>query len=129
MSSPNPSPAPERLKKRRDFVRLSASGAKFITPSFIVLAAERDDDAPARVGFTVTRKLGGAVTRNRIRRRLREGVRLLGPEITRSGWDYVLIARNNALLCGFPELLRDLRFAFRRVGRPKPPPKPPATDQ
>lgn len=69
----------------------------------------------ARFGFTVTKKMGNAPQRNRIRRRLREAVRAQAPATAQAGWDYVLIARNNALQCAFSTLLREVSHAVPRV--------------
>jgi ribonuclease P protein component len=63
----------------------------------------------------VTKKLGGAVVRNRIRRRLKEAVRLSAPPEARPDFDYVLIARDGALKCHFTDLRCDLSVALRRV--------------
>ena len=59
---------------------------------------------PPRFGFTATKKLGNAVTRNRIRRRLKEAVRLVAPGAARAGCDYVLIAREAAATRPFAAL-------------------------
>ena len=65
----------QRLRQRADFLA-AASGAKAPATAFVLQARNRRDSAPARVGFTVSKKVGGAVERNRVRRRLREVVRL-----------------------------------------------------
>lgn len=85
-----------------------------------------DHLAGARFGFTVTKKLGNAVRRNRIKRRLREAVRSVAPQLARDGCDYVLIARHGAHLQKFAELVGDLKTAFKRVNSSldrKPPPR------
>ena len=64
--------------------------------------------AGARFGFTATKKLGNAVTRNRIRRRLKEAVRIVAPGRARDGCDYVLIAREAAASRPFAALELDL---------------------
>ncbi len=68
-----------------------------------------------RVGFTVTRRQGGAVVRNRIRRRLREALRLEGHRHLRAGYDYVVIGRQAALECSFAHMTDDLRYALRKA--------------
>jgi ribonuclease P protein component len=69
-----------------------------------------------RFGFTVNKRCGGAVRRNRIRRRLKEALRLLNPLPARLGYDYVIVARPDALDMGFPALQAELRRAFGRAG-------------
>ncbi len=120
----------ETLKKRADFLRLRG-GARFATPSFVVETRPRVKNAPnaqdaapetaaseARFGFTVTKKLGGAVIRNRIRRRLKAAVRLVAPALAHPGHDYVLVARQTALDRPFADLKKDLERALQRVHHP-----------
>lgn len=68
-----------------------------------------DADETWRAGFTVTKKLGGAVARNRIRRRLKEAVRAVGPDAARPGYDYVFIARRRAATRNYRALLDDVK--------------------
>jgi len=68
-----------------------------------------DSDQPPRFGFTVTKKIGNAVVRNRIRRRLKEAVRLSAQNLAAPGTDYVLIGRRAALSLPFDRLITDLR--------------------
>lgn len=70
-------------------------------------------DAPARVGFTVTRKNGNAVVRNRIRRRLREAVRTALADDLAPGTDYVIVARPEVLDVPFDHLIRELKRRIR----------------
>ena len=86
---------------------------------------DRQDEAPARVGFTCTKKLGNAVMRNRIRRRLREAARLVMPPLARPGHDYVLIGRPAAETQGFEALKKDIISALTKLhgsqnGSPSP---------
>lgn len=108
------------IKNRRDFLSAGTHGRKFVVGTFILLAHRRAEDHPEpaqhwRIGFTTTKKLGGAVVRNRIRRRLREAARQALPPLVRPGFDYVLIARSKALACDFSELTRDMAFAFSKI--------------
>jgi ribonuclease P protein component len=103
-----------RLKRRRDFLA-AARGASTGARSVVVQMRDRGDDGPPRVGFTVTRKLGGAVERNRIRRRLKEAARLALPGRMRPGRDYVFIGRPEAAVRPFELLMRDVVDAVRRV--------------
>ncbi len=69
----------------------------------------------SRVGITVSSKLGGAVTRNRIRRRIREAYRLSEKDIC-AGWDIVIVARRGALDTGFEGLMREMRQHLKKLG-------------
>jgi ribonuclease P protein component len=66
-------------------------------------------------GFTATRKVGGAVQRNRCKRRLREAARLLLPDLGRPGFDYVFIARQGTAERPWPRLLDDVKSALLRL--------------
>jgi ribonuclease P protein component len=91
-----------------------------VTDGFILLARNRADQAPARVGFTVTKKIGSAVVRNRLKRRLREAARL-GLAGAPAGHDYVLIGRAAGLTRDFAALVADLeRAAAKAAGAPRP---------
>jgi ribonuclease P protein component len=104
----------ERLRQRADFVA-AASGFKAPGAAFVLQARSRADAGPARVGFTVSKKVGNAVERNRVRRRLREVVRLSAAGRLNAGHDYVLIGRRAALDWPFERLQRDFEGALRRV--------------
>ena len=82
-------------------------------PGLVVQASAGGDCAPIRVGYTVTRKVGNAVERNRVKRRLREVVRARIGE--RRGGDYVIIGRRAALARPFDALLRDFDAAMDRL--------------
>lgn len=104
----------ERLKQRADFLA-AASGLKAATAAFVLQARKRSDDGPVRVGFTVSKKVGGAVERNRVRRRLRAIVRLCAAGSLRTGHDYVLIGRRAALSRPFERMTEDFDGALRRL--------------
>ena len=79
---------------------------------------QRDDGDPTiRVGITVSRKVGGAVVRNRMKRRFRELARAVLPELGIGGADYVLIGRTGGIERPFAQLEQDLRRALGRVRR------------
>ena len=109
----------DRLRQRADFLAV-ANGARVSSAAFVVQGRRRDDDGPIRVGFTVSRKNGTATERNRIRRRLRELVKLLDVISMRPHCDYVLVGRRAALNRDFATMLEDLRSAFRRLDRQAP---------
>jgi ribonuclease P protein component len=113
-----------RLKTRAEFVHVKG-GARFVAPSLILqarrrIAEEGGDHHLARFGFTATKSLGGAVMRNRARRRLKEAVRLAAPAAAVEGYDYVLIARSGTVQRPFTELIKDLERALAKVHEPSP---------
>ncbi|MDR1360302.1 MAG: ribonuclease P protein component [Deltaproteobacteria bacterium] len=82
-----------RLTRRPDFVHCYSRGRRFFSRNFVLFAVRRPDAVlPWRLGLAVTRKTGSAVRRNRVRRLIRECVRLLRPEV-RSGFDLVVVPR------------------------------------
>jgi ribonuclease P protein component len=85
-------------------------------PAFVVQSRRRDDTGPIRVGFTVTKKVGTAPERNRVRRRLRELVKRVDVISMRPHHDYVIVGRRAALERGFAAMLDDLHAALRRLG-------------
>lgn len=108
-------PGLQRLKKRRDFLA-AASARRQVMPGLVLQARRRGDSDPPRVGFTCSRRIGNAVTRNRARRRLRAAARAVLAEAGRPGWDYVLIGRPGATVTRpFALLLGDLRQALQRI--------------
>ena len=162
----------ERLRHRRQFLRVANERRKWFSPSFILQAAERsplgsptlgagsvvtgevtegrdpgecfcpevsgtqEPGVPGAqkvghvgVGFTISKKVGNAVQRNRVRRRLKEAVRQILPRKAQENTDYVLIGRTEALTRPFPEILNDLRISLERIERIEPgtsSPPPPA---
>ena len=104
----------ERLKQRADFLA-AAAGTKAPAGAFVLQARERHDGAPSRFGFTVSKKVGNAVERNRVRRRLREVVRLSAALPAQAGHDYVLIGRRTALELPFERMIADFAGALKRV--------------
>jgi ribonuclease P protein component len=107
----------ERLRKRADFVA-AASGIKIPAATFVLQARDRQDRGPIRIGFTVSKKVGNAVERNRVRRRLREVVRLKSDDALRSGHDYVLVGRRAALSAEFAQLAGEYERAIARLASP-----------
>ncbi len=113
----------ERLKKRSDFLR-TAKGFKRVMPGLVLQARSRHagngDGYHARIGYTASRRVGGAVQRNRARRRLREAVRAVFISRAKPDFDYVLIARQGTLTRRWPDLVRDLETAAETIHRKKP---------
>jgi ribonuclease P protein component len=124
-----------RLKRRPDFLR-AAAGDRFharafslqataISPNAEAGAAAAEPEAnlppavqPPRFGITVTKRIGGAVERNRIKRRFKEALRLSSDLPARPGRDYVVVAKAEALTMDFQSLRSELANAIRKIDRP-----------
>ena len=125
-----------RLKRRADFLSVAAARKKWVAPGLIVQARRRaseddegsesaggkrrtktkSDASRVRVGFTVSRKVGSAVERNRAKRRLKAALASLRPECVAGGMDVVVIGRTETLKRSFPDLIGDMTLAFKRLG-------------
>jgi ribonuclease P protein component len=100
------------LKKRADFLAANG-GRRASTPGFILLVRDRKDaDAAMRVGFTVTKKIGGAVVRNRMKRRFRALAREIVPAKGFAGSDHVMIGRARGVERDFGLLRTELTKAL-----------------
>lgn len=110
-----------RLKRRPEFLRVAGSKRKWAAPGLVlqvgrVPPVEGDGRAAdCGLGFTVTRKVGNAVVRNRAKRRLRAAAERVFPLHAVPGQDYVLIGRKGTLNRPFPALIADMEAALRRT--------------
>lgn len=111
------------LKKRSEFLAV-ARGRKAVRRALIVqskktptLIADADPES-VRIGFTVTKRVGNSVVRNRVRRRMREAARQIFPGLAKPGTDYVLIGRAATLTASFPDILNDLTRALEALAKP-----------
>ncbi|MBR5705870.1 MAG: ribonuclease P protein component [Deltaproteobacteria bacterium] len=104
----------ETLKKNYEFQRLYAKGKSAVTP-YLVVYVRKTKRRENRVGFTVSNKLGKAVVRNRVRRRLREIYRLHESEFSR-GVELVIVARARAVGARYAQLERALLSACKKLG-------------
>lgn len=105
----------ETLRNRSDF--LAAARAKRAgQPGFLLQARHRDEGAHIRIGYTCSKKIGNAVTRNRAKRRLREIAAQVLPAHGQPGWDYVLVGRPETTISrDFALLKADLIRALTKI--------------
>ena len=102
----------DRLLRSADYQRVQGSGRRIRSKNLLLLYTP-GVGARTRVGWAVSRKVGNAVERNRIKRWFREGLRGIDPPI--GAWDVVLIPRREVLDAGYVVLSRELADIFRRV--------------
>lgn len=112
----------ETMRKRAEFLAVRG-GSRWSAPAFVLETKERrstPDDLPcpapgARFGFTITKKIGNAVVRNKIRRRLKAALEPLVDRLAQPSNDYVVVARRAAFDIPFATLQKDLERALQRV--------------
>jgi ribonuclease P protein component len=105
------------IRKRADFLAANR-GRRFATPGFVLLVQDRRDDNPViRLGITITKKVGNAVIRNRMRRRFRVLARELLGKHGKSGADHILIGRGDGIERDFVVLRSDMKRAFEKLAQ------------
>jgi ribonuclease P protein component len=131
------------IRKRSDFLAANR-GKRYATPGFVLLVFDRrDDDAAKRLGITITKKVGNAVVRNRMRRRFRELARELLDAHGKAGADHILIGRDGGIERDFDTLRAEMAKALGKLahsnrstepvgpkaakGQPRPADKRPST--
>ena len=112
MPEPRDAEPPARLRKRAEFLAVRR-GEKRRGRLFLLEVLDRGDAGPPRIGYTVTRKAGTAVERNRIRRRLKEAVRRHAAVDMVPGKDYVIVGRSEIIGAPFDELAAELSRRMR----------------
>jgi ribonuclease P protein component len=105
-----------KLLRHADFERVYKLGRRHFSANLTVFYLPRTNAEGMRIGFTVSRALGGAVDRNRMKRRLRESVRLCWPAVTPCA-DVVVNPKKSLLRADFANLQQEIRRAFEVIGR------------
>ena len=104
------------IKKRPDFLAANR-GKRYATPGFVLLVRDRQDDSPAiRLGITITKKVGNAVIRNRMRRRFRALAQEMLADKGKAGADHILIGRDSGIERDFDALRADMVKALGKIG-------------
>jgi len=118
-ASPAPSPRLETLRRRADFLAANA-GLRIARPGFVLLVGRgAAPEGAIRYGITVSKRVGNAVVRNRMKRRFRALLRELLPEAGLAGADHVLIGREGGIERPFATLREELGIALARAGEGK----------
>jgi ribonuclease P protein component len=107
-------PRSRRVRKRLDYLRVQGKGRRFSTPHYLVFAMPADAVRPTRFGITVSRKVGNAVARNRVKRWLREHCRRWARDLP-ANLDIVIVARPGAEQSGFAPTSTELASLTRRL--------------
>jgi ribonuclease P protein component len=110
-------PRSARLLRHADFERVYAEGRRHFAAHMTVFYLPRTDGGAMRVGFTVSKALGGAVARNRMKRRLREAVRLHWPEMS-VAMDVVINPKKSLLAAEFAQIENEISRAFEVIQKP-----------
>jgi ribonuclease P protein component len=108
-------PRRRRVRKRVDYLAIQGEGRRLAGTHYLVFARRRADaTTDSRLGITVSRKVGGAVTRNRVKRWVRESCRRMKSELP-AGVDVVVVARPSAARAGYGPTARELATLARRL--------------
>lgn len=106
----------ESLKKRTDYLAVAKTGKRAVATGLVIQKGPAlSETVDLRVGLTVTKKVGNAVERNRVKRRLRTLIRDYLPEMAESGFDYVVIGRRSALDRPYDALVKDMAYVCRKL--------------
>jgi ribonuclease P protein component len=105
-------PSAHRLRRSADFSRVVREGRRTASPTLVLHTLEVGGDEPTRVGFVVSRTVGGAVVRNRVKRRLRH---LMRPHVNRPGRAIVIRATTQSAAATTGELRLDLEHCVRKA--------------
>ena len=103
------------LKKDSDFRKVYKHGKSFANKYLVMYILDNKSDF-SRVGFSVSKKVGKATVRNKVRRRIREGFRLIGDEYIKSGYDIVFIARVAIKEADYKDIEKSMNHLIRKAG-------------
>ena len=105
-----------KIKSRKDFIKIQKNGSKVISAGLVLQYLNNlNQENPSRFGFTASKKVGGAVQRNKAKRRMRSLVFDVINKFEKKGWDYVLIARKETVHKKYQNLKNDLIWAIKNL--------------
>lgn len=116
----------ETIKKRSQFLAISQNNISYYSKSTLVLATKtpeneniktNQNEPSVRVGYTITKKIGKAVFRNKCKRRYREIFKQLAPTLAKNNFDYVILARKEILNSDFNQIKSDVKFCLKGIGK------------
>lgn len=110
-------PKSARVRKRREYLELQKDGQRIVVAHFVFFVRRRADDEGARLGLIVSRKVGNAVVRNRVKRLCRELFRLHATELLPPNYDCVVLARAGAAEVALRAMHDEWRRALTRLRR------------
>lgn len=102
----------QRIKKNEEFQTVFKNGKSFANRQFVVYVFKKDQQPEFRIGLSVSKKIGNAVTRNRIKRYLRQSFLELKDRV-KSDMDYVIVARHQAAQIDFHETKKSIEHVLR----------------
>ena len=102
------------IKKDSDFRKVYKHGKSFANKYLVMYILDNKSDF-SRVGFSVSKKVGKATIRNKVRRRIREGFRLIGDEYIKSGYDIVFIARIASKECEYKDIEKSVKYLINKA--------------
>lgn len=102
------------LKKDSDFRKVYKHGKSFANRNLVMYILDNKSDS-TRVGISVSKKVGNAINRNKVRRRIREGFRLIGDEYIKSGYDIVFIARIASKECEYKDIEKSVKYLINKA--------------
>lgn len=102
----------QRIKKNEEFQQIFKSGKSFANRQFVVYYYRKEEQSEFRIGLSVSKKIGNAVTRNRIKRYLRQSFLEMKDDL-RNDMDYIIIARHQAAAIDFHETKKSLQHVLR----------------
>lgn len=102
----------QRVKKNAEFQKIFKRGKSFANRQFVVYCIEKEGQEDFRIGLSVSKKIGNAVTRNRIKRYIRQAFLEMKDEV-KPNMDYVIIARHQAATMDFHESKKSLQHVLK----------------